>query len=109
MQDTAFKIFTGCRRIKEWIRENRHLKRAEFIKALNRKLQEHYNYYNVPGNLESLWRFYRWAVECSFKWLNRRGGKRKSFSWKVFANAIERLRIAKPKLEMVNRRHRVFA
>jgi Ni,Fe-hydrogenase III component G len=41
----------GCRRIKEWIKENRHLKGAEYIKALNKKLQGHYNYYNVPGNL----------------------------------------------------------
>ncbi len=99
----------ACRRIKEWIKENRHLKVASFIKALNRKLHGHYNYYNVPGNLYSLWRFYRWAEECAFKWLNRRGGKRKSFSWKVFTRAIDRLGIAKPKMVMVTRRHRVFA
>jgi group II intron reverse transcriptase/maturase len=106
---TARKRLHGaCRRIKEWIKENRHLKGIYFIKALNRKLQGHYNYYNVPGNLNSLWRFYRWAVECSFKWLNRRGGKRKSFTWKVFTKAIDRLGIAKPKMVMVNRRHRVF-
>lgn len=103
------KLQAGCRRIKEWIKENRHLKGAEFIKALNRKLRGHYNYYNVPGNLESLWRFYQWAVECSYKWLNRRGGKRKSFTWKVFTKAIENLRIAKPKMVMVNRKHRAFA
>lgn len=99
----------GCRRVKEWIKENRHLKGAEFINALNRKLQGHYNYYNVPGNLESLWRFYHWAVECSYKLLNRRGGKRKSFTWKVFSRAIGRLGVARPKKVMVNRIHRVFA
>jgi RNA-directed DNA polymerase len=103
------KLQAGCRRIKEWIKGNRHLRGAEFLKALNRKLQGHYNYYNVPGNLESLWRFYHWAVECSYKWLNRRGGKRKNFTWKVFMKAIESLRIAKPKMVMVNRKHRVFA
>jgi group II intron reverse transcriptase/maturase len=103
------KLQAACRRIKEWIKRNRHLKGVSFIKALNRRLQGHYNYYNVPGNLHSLWRFYRWAVECSFKWLNRRGGKRKSFTWKVFIQAIERLRIAKPKMVMVHRKHRVFA
>jgi group II intron reverse transcriptase/maturase len=107
---TARKKLQGaCRRIKEWIKENRHLKGVGFIKALNRKLQGHYNYYNVPGNLHSLWRFYKWAVECAFKWLNRRGGKRKSFTWRVFTKAIDRLGIAKPKLVMVNRKHRVFA
>jgi len=68
----------------EWIKGNRHLKGENFIKALNRKLHGHYNYYNVPGNLQSLWRLYNWVVECAFKWLNRRGWKRKSFTWKVF-------------------------
>jgi hypothetical protein len=107
---TARKKLQGaCRRIKEWIKKNRHLKGAGFIRALNRKLQGHYNYYNVPGNLHSLWRFYKWSVGCAFKWLNRRGGKRKSFTWRVFTKAIDRLGIAKPKMVMVNRKHRVFA
>ena len=103
------KLQGACQRIKEWIKENRHLKGMFFIKALNRRLQGHYNYYNVPGNLTSQWRFYNWAVASSFKWLNRRGGKRKSFTWKAFSAAIDRLGIAKPKMVMVDRQHRVFA
>ncbi len=86
MQRTARKKLQGaCRRIKDWIKENRHLKGIKFITALNRKLRGHYNYYSVVGNLRSLWRFYSWAIECAFKWLNRRGGKRKSFTWKAFS------------------------
>ena len=110
MQRTARKKLHGaCRRIKDWIKENRHLKGIKFIKALNRRLHGHYNYYSVVGNLRSLWRFYSWAVECSFKWLNRRGGKRKSFTWKVFTKAIERLGLAKPKLPLATKRHLVFS
>ena len=45
------KLHDACRRIKGWIKENRHLKGANFIRALNRRLQGHYNYFNVPGNL----------------------------------------------------------
>ncbi len=78
------KLLGACRRIREWIRENRHLKGREYIKALNRRLQGHYNYYGMKGNMKLLTRFYRWAIGCSFKWLNCRGGKRKSFTWKVF-------------------------
>ena len=109
-QRTARKKLQGaCRRIKEWIKEKRHLKGRTFIKGLNRRLRGHYNYYNIPGNLESIWRFYHWAMKCSFKWLNRRGGKRRSFTWKAFNRAIDHLGIAKPKMQIVNRKHRVFA
>ncbi len=110
MQRTARKKLHGaCKRIKEWIKINRHLKGIKFIKALNKRLQGHYNYYSVVGNLRSIWSFYSWAVECSFKWLNRRGGKRKSFTWKVFLRAIERLGLAKPKLPMSIKRHLVYS
>ena len=101
MQRTARKKLQGaCRRIKDWIKKNRHLKGIKYITALNRRLRGHYNYYSVVGNYRSLCRFYRWAVECSFKWLNRRGGKRKSFTWKVFNKAIDRLGLAKPELPL---------
>jgi group II intron reverse transcriptase/maturase len=110
MQRTARKKLQGaCRRIKDWIKKNRHLKGMSYIKALNRRLRGHYNYYSVVGNLKSLRRFYNWAVECSFKWLNRRGGKRKSFSWKDFSRAIKRLGLAKPKLPLPTKRHQVFS
>lgn len=99
MQRTARKKLQGaCQRIKEWIRLNRHLTGRDFIIALNRRLQGHYNYYGLSGNSLSLWRFYNWAVECSFKWLNRRGGKRNSFTWGKFSRAIKRLGIAKPRI-----------
>jgi hypothetical protein len=95
MQRTARKKLQGAlRRIKDWIKQNRHLRGIKFIAALNRRLRGHYNYYSVVGNLKSLRRYYNWAIECAFKWLNRRGGKRKSFTWKVFTKAIDRLGIA---------------
>ena len=86
------KLQGACRRIKEWIRDNRHLKGRQFIQELNRRLQGHYNYYGLRGNSESLHRFYQWAVQCAFKWLNRRGGKRKSFTWEAFKRALDRSR-----------------
>jgi RNA-directed DNA polymerase len=110
MQRTARKKLRAVRgRIKDWIKANRHLKGRKFIIALNRRLRGHYNYYSVVGNLRSLWSYYSWAIECAFKWLNRRGGKRKSFTWKVFVKAIDRLGIAKPKLPAATKRHRVFS
>ena len=96
---TARKRLQGAiRRIKEWIKGHRHLTGRKFIERLNRRLVGHYNYYGLRGNSADLWRFYNTAVAYAFKWLNRRGGKRKSFTWAVFGRAIEKLGIAKPRI-----------
>ena len=107
---TARKKLQGaCRAIKEWIKANRDLSGKEFIRGLNRRLVGHYNYFGLRGNSRSLWRFYQWAVECAFKWLNRRGGKRASFTWAVFHRALQKLGIAKPRITEPSCVHRVFA
>jgi len=103
------KLLSACRRIKEWIKENRRLKGRQFIKELNRRLQGHYQYYGIRENGESLYRFYRWAKECAFKWLNRRGGKKSSFTWEAFTKALERLGMARPTITEPKRPHRVLA
>ncbi len=51
MKRTARKKLQGAkRRMKEWIKAKRHLPGRQFIKALNRKLVGHYNYYGVRSN-----------------------------------------------------------
>jgi hypothetical protein len=106
---TARKKLQGaCRRIKEWIRENRHLPGQEFFRRLNVRLCGHYNYYGVRGNSESLYRFFKWAMECAFKWLNRRGGKRKRINRRRFYEILELVNIARPRIRKDSRR-RVFA
>lgn len=107
---TSRKRLQGaCRRIKDWIKANRHLKGKQFIQELNRRLRGHYNDYGLRGNSKSLYRFYQWAVPCAFKWLNRRGGKRQSLTWKAFARALDRLGIALPEITEVKRSHVVHA
>ncbi len=103
------KLQSACRRIKEWIRANRHLDGRKFIAGLNRRLRGHYNYYGVRGNSRSLYRFYEWAIDSVFKWLNRRGGKRRSFTWKAFARALKRVGVAVPQITEQKRQHRVSA
>lgn len=101
------KLQAACRRITEWIKHNRHLPGVEFIKRLNARLRGHYNYYGIRGNSRSLSSFFKVAIECVFKWRNRRGGKRKSFTWKQFNRVIDRF-IATPRITEVRHR-RVFA
>lgn len=109
MRRTARKKLQGaCRRIKEWIKLHRHMPVREFFRGLNSRLRGHYNYYGVRGNSESLHRFFKWAQACAFKWLNRRGGKRSSFTWARFTQVLDLVPIARPRITEISRR-RVFA
>jgi RNA-directed DNA polymerase len=109
MRRTARKKLQGaCGRIKEWIKLHRHMPVREFFRGLNARLRGHYNYYGVRGNSESLHRFFKWAQACAFKWLNRRGGKRSSFTWAHFTQILDLVPIARPRITEISRR-RVFA
>jgi hypothetical protein len=37
------------------------------------------DYYGVRGNSHSLNRFFHWATDWAFTWLNRRGGQQRSY------------------------------
>lgn len=82
----------------DWIKSHRHLPGKAFIEGLNRRLVGHYNYYGLRGNVGDLWRFFTAAVVAGYKWLNRRGGKRRSFTWDAYKRALKRLGIARPRI-----------
>ena len=98
----------ACRRVKEWIKLNRHRPVRVFFHGLNLRLRGHYNYYGVRGNSDALYRFFDWARERAFKWLNRRGGKRWSYTWARFTQVLLRVQIARPRITQTSRR-RVMA
>ncbi|MBI5017165.1 MAG: hypothetical protein HZB55_16985 [Deltaproteobacteria bacterium] len=98
------KLRAACQRIKEWSRTNRHARGRDFFQGLNARLRGHYNYYGLIGNYASLDRFYQWAIANAFKWLNRRGGKRRSFTWKTFEGIPARVGIAQPRITEVSYR-----
>ena len=102
------KLYAACRRITAWIKQHRHLPGREFFQGLNARLRGHYNYYGVKGNSRALNSFFRWAMDGTFKWLNRRGGKRKSYIWEQCTQVLDRVKIARPHLTEVSRR-RVYA
>jgi RNA-directed DNA polymerase len=59
--------------------------------GLNRRLIGHYNYYGLRGNRRPVAVPYR-GRRAAFKWLNRRGGKRKSYTWDAFKRALQAAR-----------------
>ncbi|HMG20977.1 MAG TPA: hypothetical protein VK607_06655, partial [Kofleriaceae bacterium] len=67
--------------------------------ALTRKLNGHYNYFGVNGNLSSLRRLC-FAVERIWqKWLNRRS-QRARMSWKRFQQLIQANPLPAPKIKV---------
>ena len=102
------KLHAACRRITAWIKQHRHLPGRDFFQRLNARLRGHYNYYGVRGNSGALHRFFNWAMDCAFKWLNRRGGKRRSYTWEQFTQIRDRVKIVRPCITEVKRR-RVMA
>jgi hypothetical protein len=75
----------ACRRRMAWITQHRHLPGRAFSRRLNIRLRGHYTYDGLQGNSRSLHRFVERTLRGVFKWRNRRGGKRQSFTWEQFA------------------------
>jgi RNA-directed DNA polymerase len=98
------KLPSACQRLKEWIQANRHVPGKAFFNGLNARLRGHYRYYGVHGNSNALFRFFAWAMNCAFKWLNRRGGKRRSFSWQRFTQLLDAVPIERPRITEQSRR-----
>jgi hypothetical protein len=87
----------SLRRIKDWIRKNRHLPKKKYFGTLKRKLTGHYNYYYIRGNSQSVWSFYEQVKYYVYKWLNRRS-QRKSCNWEKFKLLLEWIKLPMPKL-----------
>ena len=72
----------------EWCRRHRHdLIKAQHL-ALTRKLNGHYNYYGVNGNLGALQRLRYVVLRAWRKWSNRRS-QRARMNWKRFNELLK--------------------
>jgi RNA-directed DNA polymerase len=98
------KLQAACQRLPDWSKQHRHRVGQAFCQRLKARLRGHYNDYGVRGNSRALNRLYRWAMDCPYTWLNRRGGKRKSWTWEQFNQILDRVKIARPRLTEVKRR-----
>jgi hypothetical protein len=98
------KLQAACRRMTAGIKQHRHLPGREFFRQLNVRLQGHSNYYGVRGNFHSLQRFFSGARQRAYKWRNRRGGQRKSYTGEQYPQVLDRVRRARPRITEVRRR-----
>jgi RNA-directed DNA polymerase len=66
------RLRRGLTAVAEWCQEKRHEPVEEQQQTLSAKLRGHYQYYGLPTNSRSVWRFYRGVCRIWRKWLNRR-------------------------------------
>lgn len=84
-------------RVREWIKENRHLRVKALLKRLSRRLTGYWNYYGVIGNMDSLRKFWREVVRSLYKWLNRRS-QRRSVTWARVFRMLKQHRVPGPRI-----------
>lgn len=96
---TSSKKLTGAiTRIDEFIKVNRHKKLGELITAINVKLRGHYLYYGITFNYRGITLYYEEVKRALYKWIRRRGGK-KRWTWETFVLLIETwCPVMKPKI-----------
>lgn len=84
-------------RVGAWCRRHRHRPRAEQHAALCRKLQGHYEYFGVNGNIRCLKQVLHRVKSLWFKWLQRRG-QRKPLRWKRFNAYLALFPLPEPRI-----------
>jgi group II intron reverse transcriptase/maturase len=91
------RLVQSIRNVKEWCKENRHLRLDEFFARLNARLRGYYNYFGVIGNLDRLTSFQHFVVIIVYRWLNRRS-QRKSYNIAAFNAILEQFNLEKPRV-----------
>lgn len=85
--------------VTEWCRGHRHDPVEEQHLALKRRLNGHYNYFGVNGNVNALVRL-RFAAERAWrKWLDRRS-QRARMSWRRFKQVLARFPLPEPQVRV---------
>jgi len=80
-----------------WCRRHRHQSVPAQHCALKRKLDGHYNYFNVGGNSRAIGRLAYYARRAWFKWLRRRS-QRSRLNWDRFNDLLRDFPLSAPKV-----------
>jgi len=83
--------------VADWCRSHRHQPVKEQQAALKRKLDGHYNYFGVNGNLRELTTLLWWSERIWRKWLNRRS-QRARMTWARFKELLRVFPLPRPRI-----------
>jgi len=85
--------------VKEWLHKHMHVPVAELIKALNKKLVGHYNYYGVTHNTKKMRDFYQYVEWILLKTLQGRS-QRDRTNWDKLKKILSKFPIKQPKIKV---------
>ena len=85
------------RSVYDWCRGHRYLSIGEQYATLARRVQGHYNYFGVNGNVRSLQAVLHAVERVWFKWLNRRS-QRASLTWQRFQDLLRDYPLPAPRV-----------
>jgi len=83
LKTRAARLRRAIMSVTDYCRSHRHESVKEQHAALTRRLEGHYNYFGVNGNMRDLRRLVRAAERAWHKWLSRRG-QRNPMIWERF-------------------------
>ena len=83
---------------KMWMKENMHKPVYEIMETIKRKLIEHYDYYGINNNSNSICDYYIYVKWNAYKILNRRHQK-KSMSYEIFNRILAGLSLPTPHIK----------
>lgn len=84
---SAKKLKAKMQSVKQWLKENMHIKPSELISKMNVKLTGHYRYYGISDNHQRMSKFGQYCRKELYHVLNRRNQYR--LTWEKFDKIME--------------------
>lgn len=95
----AKKLSRSLKEIHQWCKQNRHRPLRWQHKVICQKIQGHYAYYAVRGNIDSLEKFLYQVKRHWRYWLDRRSRKGDGMSWPRYQKLLEdKLKLPTPRV-----------
>ena len=83
--------------IYDWCRRHRHQSIQDQHAALHRRLRDHFNYFGVSGNYNSMMRLAEATRRAWYKWLRRRS-HRTRLNWERFSEMLRWWPLPRPRI-----------
>jgi len=91
------RLSRALRAISQWCRVHRHDRLREQHRALSKKLNGHYGYYGITGNIRSLASYHHAVERIWQRWLSRRS-QRAAIKWARFQQLLQVMSLPRPRI-----------